>query len=321
MEGLIDPGWFNVLLMSPVTDDTSAIVTLVHGNEKWYHLPDGLFIRSLRHVTSSRPIKCLSLKHHCLSSLPTDLVALSTCLITLDLSFNGFVTVPRVTCQLIKLKELFINNNVIETLPGEIEGLIDLQVLHLEHNKLTNLPPTIGKLTSLVVLNLEHNLLTSLPNEIKELKKLTKLLLANNKLSELPATIIYLDNLEELHIANNKLQRLPDEDFSCLKSLKQLNIANNNIKMLPFSLARIDLQGLSVGGNPLAFPPIRVCRQGIARIQQYIKEMALQRDLQLVGVDHVQGDKSVCVYSSTPYDSDNDSDNSNTHYEQVNDNY
>jgi len=317
MNELLDARWFKVLLMSPLTNDTNAIVTLVHGDDKWYSLPEGIFMRSLQHVTSSRPISCLSLKHHCLSSLPADLSVLSSCLITLDLSFNSFVTFPIVTFELTKLKELFINNNVIETVQDKIESLIHLQVLHLQHNKLVKLPSAVGQLKNLVILNLEHNQLTSLPSEIQQLKKLNKLLLANNRLQELPAAIIYLDSLEELHVTSNRLQQLPNEDLSCLKSLKQLNIANNNIKMLPFSLARLDyLQGLSVSGNPLAFPPMRVCRQGVAKIQEYIKERALHQDIQL-NIDHVQLEKNVCIFSSKPYDSDNDSDYSDTQYEHI----
>lgn len=311
MEELIDARYFQVLLMRPVTDDTSAIVTLVHGNDKWYHLPEGIFMRSLHHVTSSRPVRCLSLKHHCLTDLPADLSTLSGCLVTLDLSFNHFVTLPTVSCRMTELKELFINNNAIESVRDEVEGLVHLQVLHLQHNKLTKLPSNIGQLISLVILNLENNELTILPSEIQQLKKLTKLLLANNKLIELPGTIIYLDNLEELHVANNQLKQLPGEDFSCLKSLKQLNIANNDIRMLPFSLARIQLRGLSVSGNPLAFPPMRVCRQGVAKIQEYIKERAQHQ----LNNDHLQDKESVCIYSSELYNSDNDSDNSDTPYE------
>jgi len=212
------------------------------------------------------------------------------------------------------LKELFLDNNELQIIEDEVKGLVQLQILNLEHNKLSKLPSSIGQLTSLVILNLEHNQLTQLPSEVRLLKKLNKLLLANNKLTELPATIIYLDKLEELHVGNNKLKQLPDEDFSCLKSLKQLNIANNDIRMLPFSLARIELKGLSVSGNPLAFPPMKVCRQGIARIQEYIKERISQQNRQL-DIDHVQAKGSVCVYSSKPYDSD--SDNSDTPYEHI----
>ena len=315
MDELIDSRHFRVVLMEPVTNDTNAIVTLLHDNEKWHHLPEGIFLHSLRHVTSSRPIKCLSLNHHCLSDLPVDLSVISGCLVTLNLSFNHFVTLPTVTCGMIQLKELFINNNALVTVQDQIERLVHLQVLHLQHNKLAKLPSSIGHLNSLVVLNLEHNQLTCLPSEVQCLKKLTKLLLANNKLTELPTTIIYLDNLEELHVANNRLQWLPDEDFSCLRSLKQLNIANNEIRRLPISLARIELQGLSVSGNPLAFPPMKVCRQGIGKIQEYIKE-EIQHQLS----NDLQGKESVCVYSSTAYDSDNNSDNSDTPYEHINDN-
>ena len=81
--------------------------------------------------------------------------------------------------------------------------------------------------------------------------------------------------------------------------------------MLPFSLARIELRGLSVSGNPLAFPPMKVCRQGVARIQEYIKERISQ---QIMDND----EQSVCVYSSKPYNSDDsNSDNGDTMYEHI----
>ena len=129
---LIDASCFKV----PLTGDDTAAVSLVHGQEKWSNLPEGLFVRSLLHVTSSRPITCLVLKHHTLSSLPSDLTSISSTLITLDLSYNCFVMVPDVVCELLQLKELFMNNNQLSQLPDRISSLVNLQVLHVQHNKL-----------------------------------------------------------------------------------------------------------------------------------------------------------------------------------------
>jgi len=304
---LIDPRWFKVLLKRPLTDDTTAVVSLVHGQEKWSNLPEGLFIRSLLHVTSSRPVTCLVLKHHVLSTLPRDFTSLSSTLMTLDLSYNRFVMFPDVVCEVLQLKELFLNNNQLSQLPDNISSLANLQVLHVQQNKLTKLPPSLGQVCNLVVLNLEHNQLTSLPNELNHLKNLTTLLLANNKLEQLPATITDLDKLELLHVANNEVKELPEDDLSCMVSLKQLNIANNKVKMLPFSLARLPLQGLSLSGNPLVFPPMSVCRQGLDKIKQYLTEKAMSQ--------HSNNNTHV-IYSKKPYNSDSEQD-SDTPYEYI----
>ena len=296
-----------------LTDDTTAVVSLVHGQEKWLNLPEGLFIRSLLHVTSSRSVTCLVLKRHALSTLPSDFTTISSTLITLDLSYNCFVMLPCVTCELLQLKELFLNNNQLSELPDCINSLVNLQVLHVQQNKLTKLPPSFGLLCSLVVLNLEHNQLTSLPNELQHLKNLTTLLLANNKLEQLPATITDLDKLELLHVANNKIKELPEDDLSCMISLKQINIANNEIKMLPFSLARLPLQGISLSGNPLVFPPMSVCRQGLGKIKQYLKEKA---KFDLLENATSQQSNTFVIYSRKPYNSDSEQD-SDTPYEHI----
>jgi len=275
---LIDASCFKV----PLTADDTAAVSLVHGQEKWSNLPEGLFVRSLLHVTSSRPITCLVLKHHALSTLPSDLTSISSTLTTLDLSYNCFVMVPDVVCELLQLKELFMNNNQLSQLPDRISSLVNLQVLHVQHNKLT-----------------------SLPDELHHLKNLNTLLLANNKLEQLPATITDLDKLELLHIANNKIKELPEDDLSCMVSLKQLNIANNEVKMLPFSLARLPIQGLSLSGNPLVFPPMLVCRKGLDKIKQYLTEKATS-----------QHSNTHVIYSRKPYDSDSEQD-SDTPYEHI----
>ena len=301
---LIDTRWFNVLLKRPLTDDTTAVVTLVHGQDKWSDLPEGLFIRSLLHVTSSRPVTCIVLKHHALSTLPRDFTTISSTLITLDLSYNRFLMLPDIICELLQLKELFLNNNQLTMLPDCISNLVNLQVLNVQHNTLTKLPSSLGQLYGLVVLNLEQNQLTSLP-KLDHLKNLTTLLLANNKLEQLPATITDLDKLELLHVANNRLKELPEDDLSCMTSLKQLNIANNEIKVLPFSLARLPLQGLSLSGNPLVFPPMSVCRRGLDKIKQHLTEKAAS-----------QQSNSHVIYSNKPYNSDSEQD-SDTPYEYI----
>ena len=91
----------------------------------------------------------------------------------------------------------------------------------------------------------------------------------SNKITRLPQNLAKLPNLEELHLGNNLLKHFVLDSF---KALRQLHLANNNLHTLPFSVVRMDLQGLTVSNNPLTFPPLSVCRRGLDSIKSYMLE-------------------------------------------------
>ena len=98
--------------------------------------------------------------------------------------------------ELTNLKELYLYNHRLTSLPAEIGNLTNLQSLWLHYNQLTSLPAEIGHLTNLKMLSLWYNSLTSLPAEIGNLTNLQKLYLGNNQLTSLPAEIGNLTNLQ-----------------------------------------------------------------------------------------------------------------------------
>lgn len=62
--------------------------------------------------------------------------------------------------------ELYLSNNFLEEVPGEIFHIINLEVLSLRSNYLTEILPSIGKLKNLKELNLGSNELSWLPWEL-----------------------------------------------------------------------------------------------------------------------------------------------------------
>ena len=64
---------------------------------------------------------------------------------------------------------LFLANNLLQQLPGQIYRLESLNVLSLRHNQLTELLPSIANLHNLSELNISNNLLRWLPWEIVHL--------------------------------------------------------------------------------------------------------------------------------------------------------
>jgi len=92
------------------------------------------------------------------------------------------------------LTALYLRDNGISRIPGEVAKLTSLIKLDLSKNKLRSLPLEIGDMIKLTELNLSYNMLRILPNEIGRLFRLKSLGLQGNPL---PSEIMNLglDNL------------------------------------------------------------------------------------------------------------------------------
>ena len=101
------------------------------------------------------------------------------------------------------LKELWLNDYDLTSLPEGIENLTNLWGLYLQTNKLTSLEG-IDKLTNLKELHLRNNELTTLKG-IDKLTNLVWLRLGGNQLESLPEGIGNLTNLKELYLQDNPI--------------------------------------------------------------------------------------------------------------------
>ena len=273
--GLVDTNWFKVVVTKCPSGrhEGSASVVFDRTHGLWECLPS-VFITSALNATSRVPIQELILKRHRLTSLPSNFSTvgqLSASLIVLDLSGNRFTSLPESVCDLVELKELHIGENQLSSLPHQIHQLTKLEFIHLQQNHFKEFPLPLCSLSALTIVNLECNKIQSIPSEIQQLTTLKEMYLKSNCLSRLPLSIVLLCNIEVLHLSDNLLVELPQE-FKSLTSLAQLYLAGNRLKMLPKSLSELkSLRGLTVGRNPLQYPPPIVCRQGITAVMKFLK--------------------------------------------------
>jgi len=140
------------------------------------------------------------------------------------------------------------NNNLVGTLPGNLDILSELSRLQLNANQISgNIPSNIGNLAELKYLLLYTNSFEgSIPESLGNLSKLLDLILyENNLIGEIPLGLANLQNLRDINISRNQLTGSIPTDFGNFSSkLFRINIATNQLEgTIPPSL--LNLSGLT----------------------------------------------------------------------------
>ena len=158
------------------------------------------------------------------------------------------------------LEELLLDENHIQELPNYLFDLIKLRVLSLNSNIIQELPGgRLLNLKNLVELNISSNQIAEIPENIVELERLEIFDCSSNPIEMLPNGIVHLSSLTTLNLNHMLLESLPD-DFGKLGNLKILYLRENLIQCLPQSF--IDLKNIEVldfGDNYLEQFPIQIC--------------------------------------------------------------
>ncbi|GFU31164.1 CCR4-NOT transcription complex subunit 6-like [Nephila pilipes] len=120
--------------------------------------------------------------------------------------------------QMTSLTSLYLNNNSLTSIPGEISLLVNLAHLNLSFNQLRNIPPEMGDMTSLRELLLNNNNISTLPTQLGKLFKLCKLELNGNPLGGHIMDIIRSPTCRTEDILSYLIDHLPVCFFTCNNS-------------------------------------------------------------------------------------------------------
>lgn len=204
----------------------------------------------------------------------------------------GLVQLPRVIADSSSLLHVDLSFNMLPVLPDEIGKLPLLEHLNLSNNGLTELPLTIGWLSSLVILNIRGNKLKAVPEECGALGNLRMLDASFNKLESFPETLRFLSSLEELRVDHNYIPKLCDI-LRRLKELKKIEASHNRLVSLPRSSLPPHLTELHCQHNIINDIPstvwgiagsLKILDLSTNRIQIFPPEMHLMTKLTLLDV-------------------------------------
>jgi len=161
-------------------------------------------------------LQYLEIQHSKLDSIPARLATLRN-LKTLKIgNTEDTLKLPRTFKYFLSLKELEIENVILDSNIHRIFKAKNIEKLVLSGTRIKKIPGSIENLKNLDVLILDNNELTSLPWEAGYLKKLRILRLVNNRLEKLPDTLSELENLSILDVRGNPL---PAEELEKWKML------------------------------------------------------------------------------------------------------
>ncbi|TKR77402.1 hypothetical protein L596_018385 [Steinernema carpocapsae] len=181
-------------------------------------------------------------------------------IVTISAHHNCLKYLPhRILMNMSRLKNLFVNDNLLRKLPDSIENCA-IEVMNIQNNQIEYLPNELLKTAHrLRHLNATNNNLTSLPpaNSFSDLNKLYTLRLAWNQITESAVSVIVAcKRLRILDLSNNQLRFFNDSALSRLSYLEEINLSCNLLSSLPSDFAQMSaLQIIRVHSNRIETIP------------------------------------------------------------------
>lgn len=151
-----------------------------------------------------------------IDTVPSDIAYLSK-LKTLKISStNDTLKLPTTLKYLKNLKDVTIENCILDSFPKEVFKIPNLNYLNLTNTNIYYVTRHFERFVNLEVLVIDANQLQTLPFDIYKAKKLRLLSVKNNHLKKLPDTICQMENLTLLDVRGNNFSKDYIEELKAL---------------------------------------------------------------------------------------------------------
>ncbi|NXJ07768.1 LRC40 protein, partial [Odontophorus gujanensis] len=162
-------------------------------------IPDDVF-----NAIRSTPVTSVNFSKNQLTAIPPRIMELKDSVCDVSFGFNKISSVSLELCTLHKLTHLDIRNNVLTSLPEEMEALTKLQVINLSFNRFKVFPSVLYRILALETILLSNNQVGSIdPLQLKKMEKLGTLDLQNNDLLQVPPELGNCETLRTLLLEGN----------------------------------------------------------------------------------------------------------------------
>ncbi|MDO8999110.1 MAG: leucine-rich repeat domain-containing protein [Bacteroidota bacterium] len=180
-----------------------------------------------------------------LTSFPPNLQPFNN-LYYLELQHTKIDSIPAQIAYLNKLQSFkFGNTDDTLSLPNTFYFLKNLKDISIENCVMDSFPKQLFKITTLNYLNLSNTNTHYITKHFERFKNLEVLIIENNPLAELPFDIYKAQNLRLISLRGNKLTKIPDS-ISQLENLTLLDLRGNLIEKEEIDKLKILLPGCEI---------------------------------------------------------------------------
>ncbi len=170
----------------------------------------------LPNLQAYRSLHFIELQHCNIDSIPASIAYLRLLSSLRFGNTNDTLKLPNTLRFLLKLKDLSIENCILDSFPKPLFQISGLQFLSLSNTNTKALSTHFERLPELEVLIIENNPLESIPFTIYKAQKLRILSLRGNKISRLPDSISQLEHLSILDLSGNPVSQQEIEKLKIL---------------------------------------------------------------------------------------------------------
>ncbi|XP_053248062.1 leucine-rich repeat-containing protein 40 isoform X1 [Podarcis raffonei] len=177
----------------------TALKTLDYSEKQAAVIPNEVL-----NAVGTNPVTTVNFSKNQLTEIPIRIVELKESVSDINFGFNKLSSISLELCMLHRLTHLDVRNNILTSLPDEMEALTKLQIINLAFNRFKIFPNVLYHIPTLETILLANNQVGSLdPLQIKKLDRLGTLDLQNNDLLQVPPKLGNCVNLRTLLLEGN----------------------------------------------------------------------------------------------------------------------
>ncbi|XP_032074858.1 leucine-rich repeat-containing protein 40 [Thamnophis elegans] len=177
----------------------TALKTLDYSEKQAVVIPDEVL-----NAVGDNAVSNVNFSKNNLTEIPARIVELKESVSDINFSFNKLPSVSLELCMLHRLTHLDLRNNILTSLPDEMEALAKLRTINLAFNRFKIFPKVLYRILTLEAILLGNNQIGSLdPQQLQKMEKLSTLDLQNNDLLQIPPELGNCDNLRVLLLEGN----------------------------------------------------------------------------------------------------------------------
>ncbi|NWS20826.1 LRC40 protein, partial [Pachyramphus minor] len=177
----------------------TSLKLLEYSEKQAAEIPEEMF-----DAVGTNPVATVNFSKNQLREVPPRIVELKDSVCDVNLGFNKISSISLELCRLHKLTHLDFRNNVLTSLPKEMEALTRLQIINLAFNRFKVFPSVLYHLPALETILLSNNQVGSIdPVQLKGMDRLGTLDLQNNDLLHVPPELGNCENLRTLLLEGN----------------------------------------------------------------------------------------------------------------------